>query len=492
VLLPQVVERVSTQGTSSPLTLLSRDARRTINITSINSRDFVALDDLAASFQLAVREESGALTVSYRGRTIILTPEQTLASVAGRLISLPGAPARVGGRWMVPVEFISRALAPIYDTRLDLRPNTRLLVIGDLRVPRIAIRHEPLGNAARVTLDATPQTTSSVAQDPNRITIKFDADAIDPAIPAVAITGLAPIVQAIRQQDANTLAIELGPRFAGFRASSQNVETSTRLVIDLVAPASTETAAPPAPAPPPPPPAGDLPMFGQPVTLRTVVIDPGHGGDDQGTRGPDGTAEKDLTLAVARRLKAALELRMGVRVLLTREEDRPVDLDNRTAVANNNKADLFLSLHANGSLRPANTGASIYVAAFSEADRAAASLVPARVPIFGGGLRDIELVPWDLAQIRHVDQSTELARIIQRELSNRVPLDTRPFEAAPFRVLESANMPAALIEMGYLTNPEQEKQMSGGEFQAIFVQALGDAVQRWRDILAAGSAGADR
>jgi N-acetylmuramoyl-L-alanine amidase len=342
-----------------------------------------------------------------------------------------------------------------------------------------------------VTLDTTPQTTSSVAQDTNRITIKFDADAIDPAIPAIATTGLAPIVQAIRQLDTNTLAIELGPRFAGFRASSQNVDTSTRLVIDLVAPAATETAAPPAPAPPPPP-AGDLPVFGQQATLRTVVIDPGHGGDDQGTRGPEGTVEKDLTLAVARRLKAALELRMGVRVLLTREEDRPVDLDNRTAVANNNKADLFLSLHANGSLRPANAGASIYVAAFSEADRAAASLVPARVPIFGGGLRDIELVPWDLAQIRHVDQSSELARIIQRELENRVMLDTRPFEAAPFRVLESANMPAALIEMGYLSNPEQEKQMSGAQFQATFVQAISDAVQRWRDVLAAGSAGADR
>jgi N-acetylmuramoyl-L-alanine amidase len=232
-------------------------------------------------------------------------------------------------------------------------------------------------------------------------------------------------------------------------------------------------------------------VFGQTATIRTIVIDPGHGGDDLGTRGVDGTLEKDLTLAIARRVKASLEASLGARVLLTRDDDRRVALDDRTAVANNNKADLFLSLHANGSFRPGATGASIFTAAFSDAERAEAALAPVRVPIFGGGLRDIELVPWDLAQIRHVDQSNELARILQRELENRVPLDARPVDRAPFRVLESANMPAALIEIGYLTNPDQEKQIAAPGFQSTFVQAVADAVLRFRDYLAAGS-GADR
>jgi N-acetylmuramoyl-L-alanine amidase len=419
-----------------------------------------------------------------------LTPDQTLASVAGRLISLPAAPARVNGRWMVPVEFIARALALVYDTRLDLRPASHLLIIGDLRVPRVAIRYEPLGNISRVTLDATPQTNSSVTQDTSRVTIKFEADAIDAAIPAIVNPGLAPIVQAIRLLDPSTLAIELGPRFSGFRASTQVVDGATRLVVDLAAPTPIDTAAPP-PAAPPPAPSGDLPVFGQPVAaIRTIVIDPGHGGGDAGTRGVEGTLEKDVTLAVGRRLKAVLENRLGARVLLTRDEDREVPVDERTSMANNNKADLFLSVHANGSLRPTTAGASIYVAAFSESDRAEAALAPVRVPIFGGGVRDIELVPWDLAQIRHVNQSTELARIIRRELENRVPLDPRPLEQAPFRVLESANMPAALIELGYLTNPDQERQLAGGEFQATVVQGIADAVLRFRDLLAGN--GGDR
>ena len=482
-----VAVQVAGQSGAPALTLIARDGRPSIAIATINNREFVSLDDLAATFQLAVREESGALTVSYRGRTIVLTPDQALASVAGRLISLPAPPARAGGRWMVPLEFISRALAPVYDSRLELRTASHLLIVGDLRVPRLAMRYEPVGTGARLTIDATPQTASVVTQENARISIKFDADALDAVIPPVQAQGLAAIVQAIRAADAATVAIELGPRFAGFRASTQQVDTSTRLVLDLLASIQTETAAPPPAAPPPP--AGELPVFGLPATIRTIVIDAGHGGDDEGTKGVDGTSEKDVTLAVARRLRAVLENRLGARVLLTREDDRSVPLDERTAVANNNKADLFLSLHANGSLRPSTSGASIYVAAFTDADRSQAALAPARVPIFGGGSRDIELVPWNLAQIRHVDQSAELARILRREFENRVPLGTRPIEQAPFRVLESANMPAALIEMGYLTNVEQEKQLAGAEFQTAFVQAVADAVARFRDFLSTGNGG---
>ena len=473
-----IVARLAGQG-AAPLVLLSREGRRTLPVATFGNQEFVALDDLAAVFQLAVREESGAITVSYRGRTIVLTPDQALASISGRLISLPAPPTRAGGRWLVPVEFVSRALAPLYDTRLDLRRASRLLVVGDIRVPRLTIRYEPFVNAARLTIDARPPAASSVAQSDGRLTIRFDAEALDVAVPAVQPAGL---VQAIRILDAVTLGVDLGPRYAGFRSSTLTVDDAVRLVIDF-APAATETATPPLPAPPP---RADLPLFRRPVSaIRTIAVDPGHGGDDLGTQAADGLTEKDLTLAVARRLKAAIEGRLGVRVLLTRDEDRSVPLDERAAVANNNKADLFISLHANASWRPATSGASIYVAAFDDTVRASATVSPERVPIFGGGLRDIELVLWDLAQIRHVDRSTEFARLLGLQLSDRVPLAARPFERAPFRVLESANMPAALIELGYLTNPEQARQLADAGFQNAFVQAVYDAVVKFRDFLAA-------
>jgi N-acetylmuramoyl-L-alanine amidase len=235
-----------------------------------------------------------------------------------------------------------------------------------------------------------------------------------------------------------------------------------------------------------------LPSFGQDLpAIRTIVLDPGHGGRDAGVRGAGGALEKDLTLGVARRAKAVIESRLGIRVLLTRDDDRSVPLEERTAVANNNKADLFLSLHANGSLRTTTRGASIYVAAFSDSDQAEAALSPARVPIFGGGLRDIELVRWDFAQLRHVDLSTELAHILEREFQNRVPLDARPVDRVPFRVLASANMPAILVELGYVTNADQEQQLGAAEFQNTLVEAISDAVLKFREYLSGGN-GADR
>jgi N-acetylmuramoyl-L-alanine amidase len=487
-----LVARLAGQPAPAPLTLLAPDSRRALPVALVSGAEVVALDDLASAFQLAVREEAGAITVSYSGRTVVLPPDQALASVAGRLISLPAPPSRVGGRWMVPLEFINRALAPIYDDRIEFRRASRLVLIGDLRVPRVVVRHEALANASRLTIETTPPSTSTVAQEPGRLAIRFDADALDLALPPIQPQGL---VQAVGVADAVTLSVDLGPRFASFRAATQTVDNTSRLVVDVLAAATETTAAPPAPVlPSPTPPAPpDLPIFGPPaVAIRTIVIDPGHGGDEPGARGADGTVEKDLTLAVARRLRTALEGRLGVRVLLTRDDDRTVPIETRTAVANNNKADLFLSLHANASVRPEASGASVYVAAFDERDHAATSLGRERVPVFGGTARDIEIVLWDLAQTRHVMQSTELARVIEQQFQDRIPLDAKSIDSAPFRILESANMPAVLIEMGYLTNGAQERLLSGAGFQNTFVQAVFEGIVRFRDFLASGSSGGGR
>jgi N-acetylmuramoyl-L-alanine amidase len=468
--------------------MLSRDGRKPLALALVTDQEFVALDDLAATFQLAVQESLGAITVSYKGKTVILTPDQTLASVAGRLISLPAPPSRQGRRWLVPVEFISRALAPIYDTRLELRKPSRLLIVGDLRVPRILARYDPLGAAGRLTIDATPRATSTVSQDGEHITIKFDADALDVSGPLLPPQTPPSLVTGIHVVEPATVVVDVVPRFGGLKATSQPVDNTMRLAIDLAAPAQTEPAAPTAPAPAVAGPAPELPpAFGLPATpIRTIAIDPGHGGDDEGTKGAN-AKEKDLALTIARRVRAALEARLGVRVLLTRDDDRNIALDERAAFANNNKADLFVSIHANASMRKTVSGASIFVAAFDkEAAQSAGIGAPDRVPAFGGGLRDVEMVPWDLAQIRHLDKSSAFASLLAAAFHDRVPLSAHPTDQAPLRVLESANMPAVLIELGYLSNPEQEKFLTGDGFQNAFIQALADAVVRFRESLLAG------
>ena len=480
------------QGQSS-LTVLSRDGRRALALTQVNDRAFVFLDDLTAAFQCSVREESlGTLTVVCDTRTILLTPDQPVVSIGGRLVSLPAAPTRAGRRWIVPIEFIGRALALVVDQRLDLRAASRLLVVGDVRVPRVTVRVE--GNdPERLVVEASPRTASSVSQDNNSLQVKFEADALDAGLPPLQPQGL---VQALRVVQPATLAIDLGPRFTGFRASTQTSETSARLTIDVMS-AQTEarsgTQGPPAQAPQTPQPS-NVPVpntvQAETVTVRTIAIDPGHGGPDEGVKGVAGTKEKDLVLLVARRVKAAVEGRLGIRVLLTRDDDSSVLADARSSLANNNRADLFISLHANGSLQKTTRGASILYAAFDrEVEQAAhASLGSERLPVFGGGLRDIDLVSWDLAQIRHVERSGQLARTLEEQFRDRIPLAAQPVDRLPLRVLESVNMPAVLVEMGYLTNDDQEARMRGAAFQDAVAQAIYDGVVAFRDLLGSGGA----
>src|SRR6185436_5130497 len=190
-------------------------------------------------------------------------------------VSLPGSPTRSGRRVMVPVEFISRALALIYDSRLDLRKPARLVIAGDLRVPRVTIRVEG-GEPARLTIDANPAATSTVTQESNSLAIRFDADLLDVVLPPIQPQ---PLLQAMRVVEPATLVVELGPRFATFRASTLRLDTTARTTIELMAApadpqplAAAPAAAPPASAPPTVPP--DLPALGAPVALlRTIAID---------------------------------------------------------------------------------------------------------------------------------------------------------------------------------------------------------------------------
>jgi len=467
--------------------VIGRDGRRPLPARPLANQEMFSLDDLARVFELTVREDvaAGGVTVAARGQTIVLSVGQPLASVGGRLVSLSGAPVHEGRAWFVPADFISRALALALGTRIEVRRPSRLIVPADVRVPQIAARLEPLGPLARLTLDISPATPHAVSQEGSRLVVRFEADALDATLPPSTVPDL---VAGVRAGDTtNTLTVDLGPRFASFRtADTPGDRGGARLVIDVAA-QTTETApgtAPPAavpPAAPELPPLLDLAPSG---SLRTIVIDAGHGGDDEGAHGAGGTGEKAIALSVARRLKGALESRLGVRVILTRDGDRNVPLDERAAVANNNKADLFISLHANASVRPSTSGAEVFylgLEAYGEEGQRVAHGDADVLPVFGGGARDIEVTPWELAQARHIERSTALAHAVEGALREQMPMGPRTLQPAPFRLLVGVNMPAVLIEMAFLTNPQQEKEVATDTFQNAIVQALVNGVVRFRD-----------
>ena len=470
------------------LTVISRDGRKPLPVIAINNQDYVAVDDINAAFGTTSREDrlAGGLTITARGRSIVLTENQNVVSVAGRLVPLPAPPVRRDARWYVPAEFLPRALSPALDVRLDLRRSPRLLVVGDLRVPRVVTRVDAGTTSVAVSFDITPNTETRVNAQPGRLIVQFDADALDLSIPLVPTQGY---LQSIAPGDTpSTVVITLGPRYATHRVSTSQADAgSLRLTIELL-PSTTEAA--PAPAPAPPEPAPDtrllIPTQGPSTGLRIVVIDPGHGGDELGTQGGNGALEKEITLSVARRLRTLIETRLGLKVFLTREDDRTVALDDRSAFANNHHADVFLSIHANSAVRPTLKGAEVYYLTVERADaeaRKKADENATTLPALGGGSRAIDLILWETAQARYLEQSATLAGYIEQSLRSKIEMSPRAVQQAPFRVLVGANMPAALVEIGYLSNADQEAQLTTAGYQDQVAQALLDALIKFRDFV---------
>ena len=186
---------------------------------------------------------------------------------------------------------------------------------------------------------------------------------------------------------------------------------------------------------------------------KIVVLDPGHGGHDNGVRGPEGSMEKSITLSLARRIAAALE--DDCKVVLTRTDDYGMKIFERTAAANHLKADLFISLHTGGSFLHKTSGISIFYfddsSTTDQLKQQTLSNPDKNVPA---------PIAWHTIQLKHQKASRGLAEIIRGDLKAQTGSFKRPVQTAPLMVLEGADMPAVLIEIGYLTNPAEEKKLS--------------------------------
>jgi len=199
----------------------------------------------------------------------------------------------------------------------------------------------------------------------------------------------------------------------------------------------------------------------------TVAIDPGHGGRNQGARGSTGLLEKDMDLTFARELAAVLEAG-GYAVVLTRSDDYDLPLRNRTAIANHDKADLFISVHTAASYLHTASGITIHY--YQPADT---SLQPEPASPQANNSQN---------QLDYQTQSRDLAGTIARTMGMVWPSTTVEVSQVPLVVLEGAAMPAVLVEVGYLTNPADEKNLDNPTYRATFVQALARSIDTYFSI----------
>lgn len=226
--------------------------------------------------------------------------------------------------------------------------------------------------------------------------------------------------------------------------------------------------------------------------IRVVVIDPGHGGEDTGAKGPSGISEKDITLSIALKVAEALGEMMDAKVLLTRTTDVFIPLEERTAFANSNRADIFISIHANAARSRDAHGTETFFLSMDATDEDArrlaafensadsASIATASVLAVADDLKDILL---DLANTRSHHESSRLAEIVHTSMLGKTGREGRGVKQAPFTVLVGATMPAVLVEVGFISNPSEEKWLLSRKDQEKAARAIAEGIVNFRDIM---------
>lgn len=426
---------------------------------------------LGAELSIGPLGDSHRLVI--KDQEVLLGPDRAVAviSKAGgqqELVTLSQRPRRGALGLMVPLDFLQRTMAQELGFELSWDPEAKALEVRRREVRTLTVAVDvfhQLSSTVELRFSEVPRYR--IERLPDALEIRLSGDRVE--LPVDVSRATSPLVRRV-VVTADKVRIE--PVEGAGVAEPRLIESpEPRLVVDVF----YQTAARE-------PEERDGTPREPRAGIRTIVIDPGHGGPETGAVGPSGTTEKDLALAVSRSLKRLLERRMAVRVVLTRDGDADLPLESRTAVANQNKADLFVSLHFNSYYGRQARGAETYFLSREASDQVAAAA--AATENLAGGVPDpeldLKLILWDLAQSYHLAESQRFASLVQEELNITLGLRDRGVKQAPFLVLMGAAMPAVLVELGFLSNPDEESKLRSPIYQAELVDSLFRAIRRFK------------
>ncbi len=225
--------------------------------------------------------------------------------------------------------------------------------------------------------------------------------------------------------------------------------------------------------------------------VKKIVLDPGHGGADPGCLSPSGLKEKDVALDLARKLKLILETQGGFEVFLTRETDITLPLEKRTRLANEQQADLFISIHLNASPRKARTGVETFYLNFSP-DPAVNELAARENASSNKNIREMKLIVDKIIKNTRYEESRALAEKIHHQLLGHLkqhfgPRDDLGVKGGPFWVLIGSEMPAVLVEVSHLSNPKEEEALKTDFYREAIATGLFRGIIEYIKSLGKGS-----
>jgi N-acetylmuramoyl-L-alanine amidase len=451
-------------------TLRTPSGDRLVTITRVEGLTLFAADDVIAALGGTVSPDGTGFKASLNNALAAFGPESRFGVVRDELIEMPVPPVVVEGRPYVPWQFFQGFLGKTADMEASWDPIGRVLSIRPAQhtVVGVQLSVANIQGISKVVVALTGPAEYAIVKEPSAYTIRFktqirapfaEQSYDDPYVTRASFKG-------------NDLRLELKAPDIG--ADAYKLENPFRIVLDLHKVAAGPNSLPAIVNPTRP---VDVPG------IHTIVIDPGHGGKEVGAVGPDGLMEKDATLALCRKLADNLENKLKTRVILTRTDDSVVPLDQRTAIANQYKADLFLSVHMNAAVVKGAHGSETYFLSLEASDelaRKAAEVENAASRLPSGESSSLKLILWDLAQQSYLNESSRFAQAVQEEMNRATHVQNRGVKQAPFKVLVGATMPAALVEVAFITNPDEEAKLKSDDFQKLIVDALTTAVERYK------------
>ncbi len=431
----------------------------------------------ALGVELRIGPLGDSHTLLFDDRQIIVGPDQReLLTVApdGRterdVTQLARMPIRDAHGLKVPLQVLEIALGEPLNYQFTWDGEKRHLNIArpEARLLRGAVKLRSLHPVTLVEIELSEAPRYRVERSPGALEIQLIGDRLVTPIPAPRESD--PIVNRVVVAP-DRLRLELAE---GAVAADPQLLLEPRVLLVIEVFAGSDAR--------PPAVTEDTPRRSRRRQF-TIVLDPGHGGTETGAVGPGGSAEADLTLLIAKALRIELKRRMRVEVVMTRTEDADVQLETRTAIANERQADLFISLHFNSSFGSRPRGAETYFLSREASDQQAAAVAAVENAAAEGVADpelDLKMILWDLAQSYHLAKSQRFANLVQEELNLALGLRDRGVKQAPFTVLMGAKMPAVLVELGFLSNPEEEQRLQSAVYRTELVDALAQAVSRFR------------
>ncbi|MES2149713.1 MAG: N-acetylmuramoyl-L-alanine amidase [Pseudomonadota bacterium] len=375
----------------------------------------------------------------------------------------------------------------------------------------LAVRVWPAADYTRVTLenDSVLKATHFTVPDPQRLVVDIEGLELSPTLKSLVakIQSEDPYIKQVRvgQNRPNVVRLvfdlkeEVRPQVFTLAPVG---EYKHRLIFDLypVNPVdpiaamiekddwSQPKAEAPAAAPEPARPEAKPEVRAQKVVrMITIALDPGHGGEDPGAIGASGTREKDLVLAIAKRLKARIEEQPNMRVMLTRDGDYFVPLGTRVEKARNVQADLFVSLHADAFVEPSARGSSVFVLSEKGASSSAARWLANKENLADsiGGVnmkgqdRQLASVLFDLSTTAQINDSLKLGNAVLGEIGGIARLHRGAVEQAGFAVLKAPDIPSILVETAFISNPEEEARLRDSAYQDQIADAITKGIKRY-------------